>query len=55
MADGWQTYPFEFRGGLISNLSPLQHGTQAPALLPARARAGRGRAEERVAVASSEL
>jgi hypothetical protein len=30
MADGWQTYPFEFRGGLISNLSPLQHGTQAP-------------------------
>ena len=30
MADGLQTYPFEFRGGLISNLSPLQHGTQAP-------------------------
>jgi hypothetical protein len=30
MADGWQTYPFEFRGGLISNLSPLQQGTQAP-------------------------
>ena len=30
MADGWQTYPFEFRGGLVSNLSPLQHGTQAP-------------------------
>lgn len=30
MADGWQTYPFEFRGGLISNLSPLQHGMQAP-------------------------
>lgn len=30
MADGWQTYPFEFRGGLISNLSPLQHGTQLP-------------------------
>jgi len=30
MADGWQTYPFEFRGGLISNLSPLQQGTLAP-------------------------
>jgi hypothetical protein len=30
MADGWQTYPFEFKGGLISNLSPLQHGTQLP-------------------------
>ena len=30
MADGLQTYPFEFRGGLISNLSPLQQGTQAP-------------------------
>ena len=30
MADGLQTYPFEFRGGLISNLSPLQHGTLAP-------------------------
>lgn len=28
--DGWQTYPIEFRGGLISNLSPLQHGIQAP-------------------------
>lgn len=30
MADGLQTYPFEFKGGLISNLSPLQQGTQAP-------------------------
>lgn len=30
MADRWQTYAFEFRGGLISSLSPLQHGTQAP-------------------------
>jgi hypothetical protein len=30
MADRWQTYPIEFRGGLISNLSPLQHGIQAP-------------------------
>jgi hypothetical protein len=28
--DRWQTYPIEFRGGLISNLSPLQHGLQAP-------------------------
>jgi hypothetical protein len=28
--DKWQTYQFEFRGGLISNLSPLQHGIQAP-------------------------
>lgn len=30
MPDRWQTYPFEFRGGLVTNLSPLQHGTQAP-------------------------
>lgn len=30
MADQWQTYPFEFRGGLITNLSPLQLGSQAP-------------------------
>jgi len=30
MADKWQTYPFEFKGGLISNLSPLQHGVIAP-------------------------
>lgn len=30
MPDRWQTYPFEFKGGLITNLSPLQHGTQAP-------------------------
>lgn len=29
MATGWQTFPIEFKGGLISNLSPLQHGTQA--------------------------
>lgn len=28
--DKWQTYPFEFKGGLISNLSPLQHGVKAP-------------------------
>ena len=30
MPDRWQTYGVEFRGGLISNLSPLQHGTAAP-------------------------
>jgi hypothetical protein len=30
MADAWQTYPFEFKGGLISSLSPLQQGTNAP-------------------------
>jgi hypothetical protein len=30
MADRWTTYPFEFRGGLITNLSPLQHGIQLP-------------------------
>lgn len=30
MADGWQTHAFEFRGGLVSNLSPLQQGVQAP-------------------------
>jgi hypothetical protein len=28
--DNWQTYPIEFKGGLISNLSPLQQGIQAP-------------------------
>lgn len=28
--DNWKTFPFEFRGGLISNLAPLQQGTQAP-------------------------
>lgn len=30
MADGWQTLPIQFAGGLITNLSPLQHGIQAP-------------------------
>ena len=30
MADGWQTFPVEFSGGLITNLSPLQQGTNAP-------------------------
>lgn len=29
MGTQWQTFPIEFRGGLISNLSPLQHGTSA--------------------------
>jgi len=30
MADAWKTYGFEFSGGLISSLSPLQHGVKAP-------------------------
>ena len=30
MADKWQTFPFEFKGGLITNLPPLQLGMQAP-------------------------
>lgn len=30
MVDAWQTYPVEFRGGLITNLSPLQQGINAP-------------------------
>ena len=30
MADAWKTYPFEFAGGLVSNLSPLQHGVKLP-------------------------
>jgi hypothetical protein len=30
MADAWQTYPFQFTGGLVTNLSPLQQGLQAP-------------------------
>jgi len=29
MATQWQTFPIEFKGGLISNLSSLQHGTNA--------------------------
>jgi len=28
--DGWKTYPIEFRGGLVSNLSLLQQGINAP-------------------------
>lgn len=30
MPTGWQTYPIELRGGLVSNISPLQHGMQQP-------------------------
>lgn len=30
MADAWRTYPIEFNGGLITNLSPLQQGLNAP-------------------------
>jgi len=30
MPDRLQTYPLEFKGGLITNLSPLQHGAAAP-------------------------
>lgn len=29
MPTNWGTFPVEFRGGLISNLSPLQHGVNA--------------------------
>jgi hypothetical protein len=29
MATAWQTFPIEFKGGLISSLSPLQQGIQA--------------------------
>ena len=29
MATQWSTFPIEFRGGLISNMSALQHGTNA--------------------------
>ena len=29
MATAWQTFPVEFRGGLISNMSLLQQGTNA--------------------------
>ena len=29
MATGWSTFPIEFRGGLISNMSLLQQGTNA--------------------------
>ena len=30
MPTTWKTYPLEFKGGLVSNLSPLQHGMQLP-------------------------
>jgi hypothetical protein len=30
MPDRWQTYAIEFKGGLITNMSPLQHGINAP-------------------------
>ena len=29
MATQWQTFPIEFRGGLISNLTHLQQGSNA--------------------------
>tara|TARA_R100001082_G_scaffold15208_1_gene7797 strand:+ start:241 stop:2157 length:1917 start_codon:yes stop_codon:yes gene_type:complete len=29
MATEWQTFPIEFKGGLVSNLTPLQQGIQA--------------------------
>jgi hypothetical protein len=32
MPDRWQTYAVEFNGGLITNLSPLQHGANARVL-----------------------
>ena len=30
MSDAWQTYPVEFKGGLVSDLSPLQQGANLP-------------------------
>jgi hypothetical protein len=30
MADRWSTYPIEFKGGLVTNLSPLQLGINMP-------------------------
>ena len=30
MADGWQTYPVELKGGLITNVAPLQQGLNFP-------------------------
>lgn len=30
MATGWEGYPIEFQGGLVSNMSRLQHGIKAP-------------------------
>jgi len=28
--DNWQSFAFEFQGGLVTNLSPLQHGVKLP-------------------------
>ena len=30
MPTTWNTYPIEFKGGLITNMSPLQQGINAP-------------------------
>lgn len=30
MPTAWQTFPVEFRGGLVTNMSPLQQGINAP-------------------------
>ena len=30
MPTKWQTYPIEFREGLITNMSPLQQGINSP-------------------------
>jgi len=30
MATGWESFPLELKGGLVSNISRLQQGTQAP-------------------------
>jgi hypothetical protein len=30
MRTAWQTFPIEYKGGLITNLAPLQHGVSAP-------------------------
>ena len=30
MAGAWQTFPVQFQGGLITNISPVQLGLQSP-------------------------
>src|SRR6056300_1647409 len=30
MPDRWLTYPVQFKGGLVTNMSPLQQGIEAP-------------------------
>ncbi len=30
MATGWESFPLELKGGLISNMSRLQQGVKAP-------------------------